>query len=278
MTGFINNEDKQKFAVTGKIGLISTISPFGEPHITLISSIQAKDENTIMWGQFTHGLSKEYLRKNPLSGFFVLNMEKKWWRGKAVYTGDTDTGEDFDMYNNQPLFRYNTYFGIGKVHYMDVKDFSGQQDLNMGAIIKGALQGKFIKPFVKPCPDGIKKIKGLSLRLAKDMTSLKFLSYIDEEGFPIILPVIQAVMKDEGRIIIPLSVGGDEIKKLKSGAKLAMFYANLELSSVLLQGYFAGISKKLGVEYAVFDIHKVYNSMVPVVGYIYPMEPYRTVH
>lgn len=278
MTALINNEDKQKFAVTGKIGLISTISTFGEPHITLITSIQAKDEKTIMWGQFTHGLSKEYIYKNPLTGFLVLNLEKKWWRGKTEYRDGVETGEDFDMYNNQPLFRYNTYFGIGRVHYMDVKDFSGQQDLPMGGIIKGALLAKMIMPFVKPSPDGIKKIKGISIKLAKDLTSLKFLSYIDEDGFPVLLPVLQASMKDEGRIIIPLTAYGKEIKKIKIGSKVALFYANLELSSVLFQGYLTAIKKTLGVEYAIFDISKVYNSMVPIPGYIYPMEPYTTVH
>ncbi len=278
MTAIISKEDMQKFAVTGKIGLISTISPFGEPHITLITSIQAKDEKTIMWGQFTHGLSKEYVNKNPLTGFLVLNLEKKWWRGKTEYRDSTETGEDFDMYNNQPLFRYNTYFGVGRVHYMDLKDFSGKQDLPMGGIIKGALLGKMIKPFVKPSPDGIKKIKGISVKLAKDLTSLKFLSYIDEEGFPVLLPVLQATMKDEGRIYIPLTAYGEEIKKIKPGSKVALFYANLELSSVLFQGYFTGIEKKLGVSYAIFDISKVYNSMVPIPGYIYPMEPYSVVH
>jgi hypothetical protein len=278
MTNFISKEDQQKFAVTGKIGLISTISPFGEPHVTLMTSLQAKDENTVMWGQFTHGLSKEYIKKNPLTGFLVLNLEKKWWRGKTEYVDSTETGEDFEMYNNQPLFRYNTYLGIGKVHYMQLKDYSGEQSLPMGSIIKGALQGKLIKPFVKSSPDGIKKIKGISVELAKDLSSLKFLCYIDSEGFPVLLPVIQAAMKDEGRIFIPLSAYKDEIKKIKPGAKVALFYVNLELSSVLLQGYFGGIGKSLGVEYAIFDIAKVYNSMVPVPGYIYPMEPYRTIH
>lgn len=277
MTMFIGAEDREKFAVTGKIGLIATVNG-EEPHITLISSLQAKSEDEIIWGQFTHGLSKMYLKDNPKTAFLVLNMAKEWWRGKAIHKDIKDTGEEFEMYNNQPLFRYNTYFGIGKVHYMEVTEFSGQQALPMGAIIKGALLGKVAKNFIKKSPDKIKKIKGLSLSLVKDMTSLKFLSYIDDAGFPTLVPVIQAVMRDEGRIIIPLTTYKDEISSIKAGAKVAMFYANLELSSVLLQGTFVGVEKKAGVECAIFDIEKVYNSMVPVVGYIYPVEEYKLVH
>ncbi|MFW5780532.1 MAG: hypothetical protein ACOCWI_03690, partial [Bacillota bacterium] len=79
MTNVIGEKDKEKFAVTGKLGLISTV---GEkyPHISLISSIQAKDEKKIMWGQFSHGLSKVNLAKNPKSGFMVVSLDKKWWR------------------------------------------------------------------------------------------------------------------------------------------------------------------------------------------------------
>ena len=277
MTKLISEKDMKEFAVTGKLGLISTVS--GEyPHITLISSIQAKDEKTIMWGQFTQGISKTNLQKNPKSGFMVVSVEKKWWRGLALYKGATDTGEDFDMYNNQPLFRYNSYFGIEKIHYMDVVNFSGEQPLPIGGIVKGALWGRAVKPFVKPCSDGVDKIFNLSVKLLKNMMSLKFLSYFDKDEFPRLLPVLQSVMKDRGRVIIPFSAYGEELRQIEKGQKIALFIADLELNSVLLQGEYKGSEKKGGMEYGIFDIEKVYNSMLPVVGYIYPMEEYKLVH
>lgn len=274
----IRKEDIEKLAVASKIGLISTVSPEGMPHITLISSVQAKNQNQIIWGQFTHGMSKIYLRDNKKTGFFAINLEKKWWRGRAIHKEIKDTGEDFEMYNNQPLFRYNSYFGIGKVHYMDLVDYSGEQDLPMSAIMKGALRGRMVKPMIKASDSQEKKIKGLSVKLAKGLNSLKFLSFVDEEGFPVIVPVIQAFMKDQSRMIIPLTAFSEEIRNIKEGAKTAMFIANLDLVSVLLQGAFAGIKKSAGLEYGVFDIEKVYNSMVPIVGYMYPEEPYKLVH
>jgi hypothetical protein len=275
---FITHEDREKFSVSGKIGLIAAISPEGMPHVAFISTIQAHSEDEIIWGEFITGRSKMYLRDNPKAGFLVLNTAKEWWNGKAVETAVKDTGPEFDLLNNAPLFRYNTYFGIGKVHYMKLTAFSGKQDLPMGGIIKGALLGRLIKGGVKPCPDRTEKMKGLTVKLLKDIGSLKFLCYIDEDGFPVVFPIVQAVMKDAGRIFIPMTVYAEHFAKIKTGAKIAVFLANLELSTVLLQGTYQGTGKKLGVKYAVFDVEKIYNSLPPITGYIYPEEEMAVVH
>lgn len=279
MKKFFNKEDIEKLSVTSKIGLISTISPEGEVQITLISSIQPRNESELIWGEFSSGLSKKYLKDNPKCGFLALNPEKEWWSGKALLKDTKDQGTEFDMFNNQPLFRYNSYFGIGKVHYMDVIDFSGKQNLPMKDIVVGALSGNVIKGFVKGSEDKAQKIKGLSLKLAKDIAAPKFISYVDEDGYPVIFPVVQAVLKDDmGRVLIPLTANKEKLGKINPGSKAALFYANLKLSSVLFQGVYVGVEKKLGITYAIFDTYKVYNSMVPIPGYIYPLSEYQLVH
>jgi hypothetical protein len=44
------------------------------------------------------------------------------------------------------------------------------------------------------------------------------------------------------------------------------------LTSILLQGTWAGVKSYGGVKGAVFEVEKVYNSMLPVGGYVYPKE------
>ncbi|HHX80472.1 MAG TPA: pyridoxamine 5'-phosphate oxidase family protein [Acholeplasmataceae bacterium] len=273
---YITHEDREKFAVSGKVGLIASISPEGYPHIAFINTIQALKDDEIIWGEFIHGKSKMYLKDNPKAGFLVLNTEKEWWNGKAIETDIKDTGPEYDLLNSAPLFRYNTYFGIGKVHYMKLTAFSGKQKLPMGKIIKGALQGRLIKPRVNS--SGKEIAKGFTVKLMKAIDSLKFISFVDEDGFPVIIPIIQATMKDRGRMIIPLSVYQEELEKIKPDSKVAVYLANLDLTTVLLQGIFKGIKKNLGVSYGIFDLDKVYNSMPPITGYVYPKEELKVVH
>lgn len=49
-----------------------------------------------------------------------------------------------------------------------------------------------------------------------------------------ILPAIQATMKDGGRMIIPFSAYSEELGKIKPGAKMAAYLANMDLVTVLL--------------------------------------------
>ena len=70
----------------------------------------------------------------------IMSLDKMLWRGKARWTGTAKTGEDFEWFNNVPMFRYNAYFGIHTVHYMDLIGQTGGAPLPMNAIILAAIK------------------------------------------------------------------------------------------------------------------------------------------
>jgi hypothetical protein len=51
----------------------------------------------------------------------------------------------------------------------------------------------------------------------------------------------------------------------------------MALTNMLLQGTWTGVKSYGGVKGAVFEVEKVYNSMLPVGKYIYPGEPVKVV-
>ncbi|MDP8256207.1 MAG: hypothetical protein P9M14_10690, partial [Candidatus Alcyoniella australis] len=99
------------FEPTEKVGLLGTIDPQGLPHVSLITSMQAKSPTMLIWGEFTKGLSKEYVRQNRKTGFLIMTLDRKLWRGKADYDHAATEGADYEMFNNKPMFRYNSYLG-----------------------------------------------------------------------------------------------------------------------------------------------------------------------
>ncbi len=103
-----------------KVGLLATVSHDGLPHVTLISSLMACGPTQICFGQFTEGISKKNLLENPKVGFLIMSLDKNLWRGKATYTHSVKEGQEYDFYNNIPMFRYNSYFGVHTVYYMDL--------------------------------------------------------------------------------------------------------------------------------------------------------------
>src|SRR4030042_2325237 len=127
------------FQASAKIGLLATIDSQGLPHVSLITSIQARNPRQLMFGQFSEGRSKTHVKSDPHVGFLVMNLEKKLWRGKARWTGEAKSGEDYEMYNRKPMFRYTSDFGIPTVHYLDLIELSGEESLSQARVAAGFL-------------------------------------------------------------------------------------------------------------------------------------------
>ena len=113
-------EDIQSTQPAMKVGLLSTITPEGLPHVTMLSSLMAYSHTGLCFGQFTEGTSKKHILGNPKIGFMIMSLDKELWRGKASYSHFTKDGPEFDYYNNVPMFRYNAYFGVHTVYYLDL--------------------------------------------------------------------------------------------------------------------------------------------------------------
>ncbi len=266
----INKETIEEFSKTYKIALISTIDDEGEPHISFITTLQARDNSSLMSGEFITGLSKRFMQERNKTGFLVMSLKKEWWNGKAVWKEKKTSGEDFDMYNQIPMFRYNTYFGIHTVHYYDLESISEKRSLNMGGIITNAVANTIIKSSFKgkEHPQALRK---WAFDLLKGIATLKFISYIDDDGFPVIYPIVQAQACDRGRIVIPLNPYTKELSQIKDGTKAAIMGMNLDMEDVLIKGTFNGYKKTPLGKMAYLDIERVYNSLPPKHGYIYPV-------
>ncbi|MBN2880096.1 MAG: hypothetical protein JXN65_10770 [Clostridia bacterium] len=263
----INQETMNEFAKTYKVALISSIDDMGEPHISFITTLQAKNETELTAGEFITGLSKRYMQERNKVGFLVMSLGKEWWNGTAVWKDKKTSGEDYDMYNQIPMFRYNTYFGIHTVHYFDLFDVSEKHKLDMAGIIINGLMNSFVKTVFKRKTDP-SALTAWAYNLFKNIATLKFISFIDEEGFPRIYPIVQAQACDKGKIVIPMHPYSKELSRIKEGTKVAVMGMNLDMEDVLVKGTFHGF--KAGMGYV--DIERVYNSLPPVHGYIYPVE------
>ncbi|HOB64916.1 MAG TPA: hypothetical protein PKH08_07150, partial [Clostridia bacterium] len=116
----INKADEKDFMNCYKIALVSMFDDKGDLHISLLSSLMNKGEDKMMFGQFIEGESKKYIYRNPKSGLIIMNLNKEFWTGKMNFTHSVTEGEDYIKFNEQPLYRYNSYFGIHRVHYADL--------------------------------------------------------------------------------------------------------------------------------------------------------------
>jgi len=261
---------KKTFESDSKIGLLCTVAPDGYPHIALISSISVKDSKTLMWGQFSRGLSKSYLKDNLKTGFLVVSPDQHWWTGKALHTGSAEKGEDLEYFNNKPMFRYNSYCGFGAVHYEELVDVSEGEKLPLLKIGLGFMASGFLKTKSNAHDEEGEKMPPYGIKLASTLACLKFAAFVDADGFPRIYPCMQGQPVDANTLVFSPLPYGELLKQIPEGAKTAVFLANLDLESLLLQGRWFNTQKNSRLKSAFFAIDKVYNSMLPIGCYIYP--------
>jgi hypothetical protein len=267
-----NANEIQAFKPEEKIGIVASITPEGLPHVSLITSIQASGPTQITLGEFCKGKSKQNIQINKNVGFLILTMDRKIWRGKASWTHLRKEGPEFEAYNNLTLFRYNAYFGVHTVHYLDLVETSEQEGLPLFRIVYASLLTKLAKGGLKT-QNKKRILKPFAESIFNKLDSLKFISWISDDGFPVIVPMLQCQTADSRRIAFSSKAYRDELKKIPKGAVVAVFALTMQMEDVLIRGTFNGFTISRLAEVGSVDIDWVYNSMPPCHGQIYPEIP-----
>jgi len=269
---FFSESDMKAFAPAEKVGIVATVTPEGFPHMSLLTSVMAPAPAQLTIGEFCKGLSKAYMQQNPKVGFAILTLDKKIWRGKALWTHSKKEGPEYEVYNQQPMFRYNTYFGINTVHYLDLKGTSTGAALPLVSIAASAILTKTAKSAAAKS-----KSQYVLSHFGKDLfnrlDSLKFLSFIGEDGYPVVIPVIQCQASDDSRLAFHPGAFSSDLNRLKPGMPTAVFGLTMQMEDVLVRGTFNGYARHRGIKLGTLDIDWVYNSMPPNHGQIYPPIP-----
>lgn len=270
MADRLNDALNAEFAKSVKIGLVGTIDETGGPHVTVLSTLMGRGEDVMCFGKFVEGLSKEFVLKRPRAGFLIMNPEKKFWRGTMDYDHLKKEGPEYEFYNDQPLYRYNAYFGINTVYYFNLRNLTDGETLPMGKVIGSAIRvlfrkKRYARPFVpamKPWAEGF---------LAK-LDTLKFLSWIDADGYPTIVPTIQAQAASPSTVVLRDDPYAKLLAPLAQGTRVALLGFSMTMETVLVKGVFSGFDDD---GFGTIAIDRVYNSMPPVHGYVYPEDPIR---
>ncbi|MGD8397572.1 MAG: pyridoxamine 5'-phosphate oxidase family protein [Anaerolineae bacterium] len=262
--------DIQALSAAMKVGLLATVNPDGLPHLTLLASLQANTPTQMVFGQFTEGRSKAFIRENPRAGWLVMTLDRQLWRGTADFTHTATQGPEFEMYNNTPMFRYNAYFGVHTVYYLDLVAHTGRQALPMGRVVLAAVQTMLARA-LSGRRDAAQVLNPWTQALMNKLDNLKFVAYVGADGYPVVIPAIQAQAADAEHILFSTGAYGDELVAISAGATVAVFGMSLQMEDVLLRGEFEGIRRVGGVRCGRVRVDWVYSPMPPKAQQIYPL-------
>ena len=271
----LTQADCDAFDTEMKLAFVATTNPEGRPHVALITSLQAKDPATMMFGEFIRGRSKDHLRDRPEAAWAVITLDKGLWRGRARWTHAVTAGEDYEMFNSRPMFRYNAYFGIHTVHYLDLIEARPRETLPMERVIPAALLTRVLRSMERRTGSAA-VMNHFTMGLFNQLDALKLLAWVDRDGWPQLIPVVQCQAATDGRLVFSTLAWGDDLRGVPAGTSVAIFAANMKMESVLVRGELR-FGRRLGVPYGAVDVDWVYNTMPPAHGQIYPPVPLETV-
>jgi len=264
--------DMELFHDDAKVGLLATVSSEGLPHISLITTLQARTPTCITWGQFTEGQSKHHVRDEPRVAFLIMTPDRKLWRGRARWTHAETSGDEYEAYNRKPMFRYNSYFGIHTVHHMDLVSGGQREALPLAGIAAGTAVVSAARRVFRG-GGGEPALRPWSEDLLCKVGTFKFLSWVDRDGFPTLVPLVPCAAVGRRRLVFAPTVFRDELASLSAGTDVAVFTMNMDAESVLVRGRFEGYGRRVGARTGTLSVEWVYNSMPPQPGQIYPAVP-----
>ncbi len=269
MAKTVKKEYFEDFEKCEKLAVVATIDDLGDPHMSLLTTLMAADERTMTVGQFTQGISKANMAKRPKSGFAIVSLDQKLWTGFVNWKDVKTEGDIYIKYNNMQMWRFNTYFGIEKVHYGDLVSITDKEALNILGIGLNALKVKRAVGKMKG-RESEDILRPYAVKLCNTLGNPKFLSFINKDGYPVVAPVVQAQPSLNDRMVFTAKPYAHMFEGLEAGARVALFAVSMATESVLVKGVFSGFTNDVGY----LDIDKVYNSMPPVSKYTYPYEDY----
>ena len=246
-----------------KVAIIATVDEDGDIHMFNASTLMNKGEDEMMFGEFVRGKSKKLIYQHPKTGFFIMSVDQHFWTGNMDFTHSVTEGEDYVYMNQYQLFRFNTYFGVCEVHYADLKNISEMKKLNLPGVIANALKVMAMKPFF--AGDKNKKmLRPWAEKFMSGLITLEFLGFMGEDGYPKIVPVIQAQAASSSRIFLTKAPYSKMMKDLKDGQRVGIYGFSLDMEATHVNGVYH--DGPLGTGYV--EIDKLYATAPPISGEI----------
>jgi hypothetical protein len=246
------------------VKLLATIDENQHPNLVLIVSLEAKNNNTLTFAEFIHGKTKKNVELNPKCAAAFMNLGFDYWVTQGDFTHWAYEGTDYEYYNEKSLFKNNAYMGITRVGYIDIKQVIPKRKIKVKRPLLRLIkdfqesEGKGEHPGILPL---------MVEKIFRAPSNLKYLAYIDSNGYPFIVPAMHLLPAEGNRLIFAPAEFKEDFSTMNPGAFISAFAMNIEeLLMYQIKGTYQGIQNYQDAELGIIDIQEVYCCMPPKAG------------
>ena len=243
---------------------LATLNSEGVPNVVPIISLQAADESTVIFGEFMVWKTRRNLEVNPRVSVAVMT-DSQGWVIKGDFLEFQRSGPHFDQIMANDTFRYNAYAGIRNAGVIRVVSVARAFALSRLPILLDMARAKwFARRARRRSVDGVTVPLQVRQKFAR-LQAAKFLAYLDEDGYPDMVPVLSLIPADEQTFVFS-GPAEPPLAALSPGAKVAASVLTFEPLAYQIKGEFLGAERSLGRLAGVVGVQEVYSASPPLPG------------
>jgi predicted pyridoxine 5'-phosphate oxidase superfamily flavin-nucleotide-binding protein len=247
---------------------LATRSPDGVPNvvpvITLCPALDAAD--TLIFGNFLLWKSIRNLERDQRVGIAVITEALDGWILKGDFVEFQRSGPYFDKIMSGDLLRYNAYTGIRNAGVIHMRDVTRHFTLSKLRVLTDFLLAKWAGRRARPVPEGATAVPFAAKDEFALMQAVKVLSFIDRDGYPLVLPVLSMQPADDHTFVCAEGLASDVLSALQPGTRVASCLITFDAVSYQVKGTWLGSERRLGAPIGFVGIEEVYAGGPPLPG------------
>ncbi len=244
---------------------LATRDAQGVPNVVPVISLEAADEQTIIFGEMMIWKTRRNLEADPRVAIMVLSADLRAWTIRGRFVEFQRGGAYYDHIMESEGIRYNAYTGIRSAGVIQVLDVARTFKLSQAGLLIDTARSRWLaRRLSRNSSEG--GAMPFPVREKFDrLRAAKVVAYLDAGGHPDCLPAFPLVSAGPGRLVW----GGPDIERptdLAPGSPLAAAVITREPVAYQVKGELAGWRRSLGRKLGVIDVREAYSASPPLPG------------
>ncbi len=231
-----------------------------EPNSSLVTSWTVYDGNTLVYGDFlTEKTRKNLNAGNSQMSLLVMTMGLDSWLIKADFESYHHNDEIYEFIAQTPLFRYNQYTNARGAGVAEAISSSEKYGISKLSVLSSFLKTRFAKGKVPVEESDEGNMPKNIYDVFSQMAAVKFLAFIDEDGYPAGFPEFGMLPAASNTIVMKRIQEKRRGYNLHDEQRVAISLVSLEPAAFQLKGTFHEIDE----DTAYVKLDRVYACSLP---------------
>ena len=249
---------------------LATRSADGVPNVVPCTSIMPAGDvpDRLILGNFLLRKSVGNQDADSRVGILVITTDLEGWILQGEFVEWQRSGPYVDRLNSTDLLRYNAYTGIRNAGVIQVRTVLCSfrlPKLRVAADYALARASRTAQALTA-LPDDTTALPRIVRESLSPMTAVRVLAFLDQQGVPLVAPVLSLQPAGERALVCAQGIAGDLLSSLSPGDPVAANLLTLDVVSFQIKGQWLGSWRRLGARLGGMSVASVYAGGPPIPG------------